>query len=577
MIQATPKSEATGLAELELYAYLLRKSKTRLQMKDRIEFLKQTPGALTIDDLDALREYDGRARRRLFEAQPEIREQYEEYCDTPEKVLGSLHEFVRRSFRHCGLGGKYNDNWHMKVLCDEWERAINHQTMRLLINQPPDTSKSHIANIAVPAYAFAKDPNWSVIEISYNEDLPRRDGETLLRLMNSDWYRRRFPHVRIRKGNNEYFETTQGGYRRGSTIGASVTGWHPRMITFDDPSRATDVSSKKMMNRVVSYYAKTIPSRGSGMSATDVRKTSVAVVMQRLAPNDLCGLILNEEGFDRKQIDAAASSILAQEESGGLRWRHVCLPMFYDRNHPYPYEYDPRTTDGEILLTGKAEAEIRARMREMEMDPEGGGQTVTAQFQQDPLASHGAMFVGLDEAFIGFSDYANLRLVEGRAVRCWDRADSLTGDSTAGVLMIEKGGVKYIADVIVFQKRHLERDNLIEQAAKIDASRFDNYRVAIERPSGPDGQSAFDATRKRLRENCSVETMAVPALKSKVDRATPLAGAIKYGECRILDGKPWKGKLNSEFRLFPMGAHDDIVDAASGAMWALNKWANNGI
>ncbi len=144
-----------------------------------------------------------------------------------------------------------------------------------------------------------------------------------------------------------------------------------------------------------------------------------------------------------------------------------------------------------------------------------------------------------------------------------------------GVLMVEKDGTYYIVDVITFQKRHADRDQIIERVAKADAAKFDDYRVAIEKPSGPDGNSAFESTKKRLADRCQVLTMAIsPGNKSKIDRATPLVSAIKYGDCRIIDGNAWKARLHTEFRLFPFAKHDDIVDGACGAMTALIRWAN---
>ncbi|MEO2019179.1 MAG: hypothetical protein ABGZ53_32960, partial [Fuerstiella sp.] len=45
--------------------------------------------------------------------------------------------------------------------------------------------------------------------------------------------------------------------------------------------------------------------------------------------------------------------------------------------------------------------------------------------------------------------------------------------SVVGVLMVEKDGTYYIVDVITFQKRHADRDQIIERVAKADAAKFD--------------------------------------------------------------------------------------------------------
>ncbi len=366
-------------------------------------------------------------------------------------------------------------------------------------------------------------------------------------------------------------ETTAGGYRWGAGVGASVTGWHPDLINFDDPHKADDCSNDTAdVKKTITFYAATIPSRG--MIEANHRRCLVAIIMQRLGVNDLCAAILREGQFEETTEDEE----IARKLYDGFDYRHVCLPMFYEPDHPYLYEHDPRTDPGELLWKEALTTEmVRKRMREMELDPEHGGMTTAAQFSQNPLESQGAIFEGLVDAYIGRDDYIGLNLIYGRAVRCWDRADSTTGDSTAGVLMVEKDGTYYIVDVITFQKRHADRDQIIERVAKADAAKFDDYRVAIEKPSGPDGNSAFESTKKRLADRCQVLTMAIsPGNKSKIDRATPLVSAIKYGDCRIIDGNAWKARLHTEFRLFPFAKHDDIVDGACGAMTALIRWAN---
>ena len=82
-----------------------------------------------------------------------------------------------------------------------------------LINQPPGTAKSWLSNIVVPAYQFAKNPGFQSIQLSYTDKRPKEDGRILIRLMKSDWYRRRFPHVHLTSATPARLETSAGGYR----------------------------------------------------------------------------------------------------------------------------------------------------------------------------------------------------------------------------------------------------------------------------------------------------------------------------------------------------------------------------
>ncbi len=355
MILNRHKSRAHASAEVEVYLYLSKKMSARRRLKERVLLLKNNPGAVTLEDFDALMGSDIRIRRNLFKECPELGKQYDEYQDKEDVVLSSIHSFARRCYRYCGEKGEFIDGWHLRALCQEWEDALNGKHDRLMINQPPGTSKSWLSNVVIPAYSFAKDPGFQVIQLSYSERLPKNDGAKLLRLMRSDWYRRLFPHVQLTRATREHLETTAGGYRWGAGVGASVTGWHPDLINFDDPHKADDCSNDTAdVKKTITFYAATIPSRG--MIEANHRRCLVAIIMQRLGVNDLCAAILREGQFEETTEDEE----IARKLYDGFDYRHVCLPMFYEPDHPYLYEHDPRTEPGELLWK---EALTMARIR----------------------------------------------------------------------------------------------------------------------------------------------------------------------------------------------------------------------
>ena len=58
---------------------------------------------------------------------------------------------------------------------------------------------------------------------------------------------------------------------------------------------------------------------------------------------------------------------------------------------------------------------------------------------------------------------------------------------------------------------------------------------------------------------------------SKAERARPLAAALSNGLVSLRSEAPWVRDLTNEMRSFPLGTHDDQVDAMSGAMTALTQ------
>ena len=58
---------------------------------------------------------------------------------------------------------------------------------------------------------------------------------------------------------------------------------------------------------------------------------------------------------------------------------------------------------------------------------------------------------------------------------------------------------------------------------------------------------------------------------SKEIRANPLSSAAEQGNVCVFQA-PWNSDFFDEFEMFPEGAHDDIVDASSGAFNKLTEY-----
>jgi predicted phage terminase large subunit-like protein len=551
-------------ARLMLYVEALVKLRRKRNAIERMRFLYQNPDAINDDDLDMLRDMDGRQRRWLFTDHPHLRQLYNDYLDTPDKIISSLHEFTRRAYRYSGLPGNFRSNWHIREMCRQYEGIHKKDVTRLMVNIPPSCSKSVIANVFFPAWVWAQTPEWGIANFSYSDAIPNRDRETLSRLINSVWYQRRWGHVfRLTKDSNEMMATNRGGWRFGGGVGGAGTGMHPHLITIDDPHKALDVASKIEMARVAKWFANTISTRGM------ILRTAIILLMQRLAPNDLCGVILGEGGMGEGYGEEIQKSL------SGSEWLHLCFPMHFDPDHRYRCDYDRRTKRGELLWPDMIdEAKVRATMKEMAL---AGDPNVSAQFEQNPLADAGTIFEGLNEARIR-REHLPEKIEHGRTVRAWDKADSTdaTGDASAGTLMTEYNDIRYILNQLAINRGHSDRDQVILRVARADKRRFDNYRVALEMQPGPDGGAAFLSTRTLLARE-GIECVAQKPTKAKILRATPLAGAIKYGSVRILDGCDWTEPLLNELRLFPGVDHDDRTDSAAHAYNALTDWANGKI
>ena len=549
-------------ARLLLYNAVLAKIRREENAEQRIKYLWDNPGDIIEEDFDMFSEMDGRSIRRLFERHPQLKQRFQDYSDSSQKILSSLAGFVRRAWPHIKDPNPYSHNWHIDALCKEYEDIYYGRNDKLLVTQPPGTMKSVLLNVFFPAWVWALDPKKRFATYSYDISLPVEQKNKFLTLINSAWYQKKCRRIKIVKDNDkDGLVNSDGGIRYIGTVGGPLTGKHPHFMLVDDPTKALDVHSEKLMKKAVRWFATTVASRGM------LQAMSIVICMQRLSRRDLCGTILGEMESGTEELPDELKKAIKTDE-----WRHACLPMRFDPDHRYRWKKDPRKVKGELLWPSVINEQVVAsRIRMMEMDKEQAN--VAAQFNQDPMSIGGGLFENVRAALIRPEDLPP-KIVHGMAMTGWDRADSTDEnnlDPTAGVTMVEYEGIKYIVNRIKFNKLAIDRDNTIEKVAKFQKGRWDNYRVANEVNPGPDGKFAHNHLAARLMP-LGIVCMSQPVTKNKAVRATMLAGGIKYGGVRILANQDWTDDFVEELIQFPNAPHDDQVDAAAHAYNAIEDW-----
>lgn len=160
-------------------------------------------------------------------------------------------------------------------------------------------------------------------------------------------------------------------------------------------------------------------------------------------------------------------------------------------------------------------------------------------------------------------------------VRYWDKAGTLNGDYTCGVLMsTDSNGVFYVEDVVRGQWSALERENIIRQTAEMDRAKYGDGNVTIwqEQEPGSGGLESAQATTRNLAGH-NVRTERVTG--DKETRAMPFAAQCEALNVKLVAGD-WNAAYLNELTSFPYGAHDDQVDSSSGAFNKLTGAAKVG-
>lgn len=288
----------------------------------------------------------------------------------------SLADISREKIRRGGFLYFLKDAWevcegralidapYIRLIVNVLERCTTGEISKLIINIPPGFGKSTIVSVMWPAWEWTLDPSKRFMSSSYDDSLVLRDARSMRRLVESSWYQRRWPAVRLAKSREATdaagtYHTTSGGLRLSASIGSRGIGWHFHRHIVDDPHKplAAMAASGVQLDAAWDWFA-AMASRGMpGQPLTRV------IVMQRLAVRDLAGRCL---------------------ERGG--WEHLCLPMRADLSHPNHYEHDVRAL-GELLSPAlKSLKEVEDEELNL------GVEQTAAQHQQLPVPPGGAVF-----------------------------------------------------------------------------------------------------------------------------------------------------------------------------------------
>lgn len=295
--------------------------------------------------------------------------------------------------------------------------------------------------------------------------------------------------------------------------GGSLMGRGADLLIVDDPIKdQVEAHSQLQRDRVWDWWVST--------AYTRLEPQGAAIVIQT-----------------RWHLDDLAGRLLVRMADGGERWRVLRLPAI--------------NSDGSALWPARFPVDVLETIRQQQ-----GSYYWASLYQQDPIPDGGGQF-DVDKIV----PVRELPKACKRAVRYWDTANSKDGDWTAGVLLSEAAGKFYVADVVHGRWTWQQRNERIRQTAERDALDWRDMQLWIEAQRGDAGGQVADLLR---REFAKFALRMDRPTQAKDLRARPLEAAIEAGNVCMVRGA-WSTAWLDELRTFPHGAHDDQVDATSGA------------
>lgn len=155
--------------------------------------------------------------------------------------------------------------------------------------------------------------------------------------------------------------------------------------------------------------------------------------------------------------------------------------------------------------------------------------------------------------------------VDAKYCRFWDTAATVDGDWTVGLkLGLTKSGQWVIADVQRARLTSEKVERLVQQTAAVDGI---GVRIRMEQEGGSSGLAIINHYKRNVLLGYDFDGDRPTGAKEV--RAVPVATAAESGNVFMVHGQ-WNKDFLDEISTFPMtGAHDDQVDALSGAFGIL--------
>lgn len=427
--------------------------------------------------------------------------------------------------------------WALDAMAAHLQAVHEGRIRNLLINVPPGCMKSLMTSVFFPAWEWGAGgrPSLRFISTSHAERLAIRDNLKCRRLIESPWYRERWPVVLEADQNAKgKFENTARGFRECMAF-TSMTGSRGDRVIIDDPLSVDAALSEAELENARTTFLEAVPTR------VNDERSSIIVIMQRLHENDTSGIILER----------------------GLDYEHLMLPMRFDPERRCSTSIgftDPRTQDGELLFPERfSEATVRNLERTM------GGYAVAGQLQQRPVPRGGGVF---KSEWLQRWAPGSLPARMDQLIQSWDMTfkDGARSDYVVGQLWGRKGSNFYLLDQV---RRQMDFVQTLQSVRALTVRWPQAWTKLVEEKANG------AAVISQLRGTVGGFVPITPK-ESKESRAFAVTPLFESGNVYLppAEGHAWVERdFLPELLTFPAGAHDDQVDAMTQALTYLKGFA----
>lgn len=416
----------------------------------------------------------------------------------------------------------YKDAAHHRLIARHLEAVERGDIKRLMITMPPRHGKSMLASEFFPAWYIGRNPDHYVVTATYAQELADDFGRKVKNQIEDEAYKAIFPGVSLaddsKSAKRFHIDGNSGGYehstgQRGAFyavgVGGPLTGRGAHLLLIDDPVKnREDAESEVIRKKTKDWYTSTAYTRL-------MPGGRIVIIQTRWHEDDLAGWLQ------------------AEHEHEG--WVVLNLPAINDAGEAlWPEQYDIEALE-----------QIKRALPPRDW---------SALYQQSPSPETGDYFKREWINLVDFKPAIETLSIYGGS----DYAvTSDGGDYTVhAVIGVDHEGRLWLLDL---WRQQASSDRWVDAFCDL-VRKWKPIGWAEETGQIKSGVGPF--LSKRMMETGSyVAREQFPTRGDKGVRAQSIRGRMALSGLFIHKDAPFVSDLISEMMSFPVGVHDDMVDA----------------
>lgn len=419
---------------------------------------------------------------------------------------------------------------HHILILEAAQRCIEKPYGRLMLFMPPGSAKSSYGSVVVPSWCMGQKPGFKVIGVSYGSDMAKKFGRRTRSIIKQSKYRACFGTSLSgdQAAADEWALDNGSEYMSGGIL-SGITGNRADLVVIDDPIKGRqDADSEVIRQRTWDEYQESVLTRLKPSG-------SVIIIQTRWHEDDLSGRILPDN------YAGESGTIVGKD---GFEWEVICLAAECERHD------DPLGRKiGEMLWPDWFDERHWSVHRK-------NPRTWSALFQQRPAPDSGDYFKKEWVKLVPAAQVPPLNTMSVYGASDYAVTNN-GGDYTVHVVVgVDSQDRVWLLDL---WRQQASSDRWVDSFCDL-VRKWKPIGWAEETGQIKSGVGPF-IVKRMIETGSYVAREQFPTRGNKSVRAQSIRGRMALSGIYMSEDLPGVEALISEMMSFPVGVHDDQVDA----------------